>query len=191
MNAPFRHARFTLGSIALLALATACSKESRPAREPSPTFESRIGESTAPAPNAQDVHEHGAMGTMPGVTPGQTSVPREPGAIPPSQSPGVDRTPMPGSSTDTSLGAPSGSTPDTGAIEPMINEREMCDELKIGVNMRIDNVQEGAAIVITPKTGTDLAVVRERAQKIERLVGMINSGNPSGEGSGTTGGPTA
>jgi hypothetical protein len=159
----------SLGAAALLALGAGCSRESRPAQQPttggtSPTFESNVPPTGAEQGAQQGaMGEQGAMGAQPGAMGGQQ------GAM------GGQQGAQPGT-----MGAPQG-VPGAGATgeqqgaqpqAPMAgqSEREMCDTLASGAKLHVEDVQNGVAIVATPRAGSNLATVRDDAQRIERQI---------------------
>ena len=154
MKRSITHLGMTLGSAALIALGAGCSRESRPAQAPpagttSPTFESNVP--TTPAPG----HEQPAPGP-------------EMGAPPPPPPPGAAAPPPPPPQGEMNAPAP----PSTPTEQPSVaigteNDRQMCDALAGAAILHVEDVQNGAAIVIAPKPGHDLASVRDEARRVE------------------------
>jgi hypothetical protein len=67
------------------------------------------------------------------------------------------------------------------------NERALCDSLSQDANMRVEDIQGGVAIVLTPRSGKDLDAVRNDARGIERSLSPGTAGSsgrtqPTGEG---------
>lgn len=148
----------TLGSAALLALGVGCSHESRPAQAPpagttSPTFESNVPPTPPPPGQPGAGTEMGAPAPPP---PGEPPPP-PPGANAPSP-------PPPG---ETGGPAPSMPPEQPGAAAGGENERQMCDSLADVAVLHVEDVQNGAAIVVVPKKGHDLASVHDDAQRVE------------------------
>jgi hypothetical protein len=143
------------------ALLLACRGESRPAQAPENqpgSFESSA--QPAPAPQA------------PAEIPAQPSpMPAQPGEAPMSgQQP-------PSPSTGAPPSAPMGTPPAEAA--PRMSEKELCDALKAGATMKVEEVEGGVAIVIRAKNAGDLSTVREHARAMDR--GLSMSATPSGE----------
>ncbi len=140
----------TLASAALIALGVGCSHESPPAQVPpagttSPTFESNVPTPPAPPP--------------PGPEMGAPAHPPPPAAgAPPPPPPGEMVAPPPPSTPQ---------EPPAGATGGGENERQMCDELAGAAALHVEDVQNGVAIVMTPKAGHDLASVRDDARRVE------------------------
>jgi hypothetical protein len=144
----------TLGSAAALALAVGCSHESRPAETPavgtsSPPFESNV----PPAPPGTPGADKGTTIT-PEPTPGQ---PAQPGK---EAQPG-----QPDAYTAPGAIAPPSQAGTTGDSEHML-----CNTLATEAKLRVEDVQNGVAIVFTPKAGHDLSAVRDDAHQIETSI---------------------
>ena len=144
----------TLGSAALLALGVGCSRESRPAQTPpagttSPTFESNVPSPPPP--------------------PGQPGAAPEMGApAPPPPPPGANAPPAPPPPGEMGGPAPSMAPEQPGAAAAGgENERQMCDSLADVAVLHVEDVQNGAAIVVVPRRGHDLASVHDDAQRVE------------------------
>jgi hypothetical protein len=140
----------TLGSAALIALGVGCSRASRPAQAPpagttSPTFESNVPPTPAPPP-------------PPGPEMAAPAPPPPAAAPPPPPEMGAPT--QPSTPPEPPMGA-------TGAAGGGENERQMCDALAGAAVLHVEDVQNGAAIVMAPKTGHDLASVRDEARRIE------------------------
>jgi hypothetical protein len=159
----------TLGSAALLALGIGCHRESQPQTPPaagttSPTFESNVPPGTPPAGQAQPAPAP-EMGALPPTGPGQP--PGE--AAPPPAPPPAAPAPPP------EMGAQPGAAP-RGAEQPSIttgggeSERQLCDKLVTVAKIHVEDVQKGVAIVIVPKPGQDLSMVRDDARRVESMI---------------------
>jgi hypothetical protein len=156
----------TLGSAALIALGSGCSRESRPAQAPrmgtsSPTFESNVPKSPPPGPGYEPA---------PPMPPGQPTPPPSSTFQPETGEPGPQGAPEP----------PSPQPPmPTGE-----NERQMCDDLAVGAALHVEDVQHGVTIVAIPKVGSSLSNVRDDAQRIETTMRQHAAGAaPSAPGS--------
>ncbi|APR85515.1 Hypothetical protein A7982_10864 [Minicystis rosea] len=79
------------------------------------------------------------------------------------------------------LGSGLGEQPTEGAPAAM-NERALCDALATGARLRVEDVQNGVAIVAQPKAGTNLSTVREDARRLENAI----HANAPTEGAPTT-----
>ena len=167
MQAFIGHARFTLGAVALLALAAGCSHEPKPrqAKQPSPTFESKVGEQ-GQQKNVGTMGAPGAPGTQQ-PAPEPTTGPET--AAPPPVTPEPTQPGAPGT-----MGGGAPSTMGTEPTAPQINEREMCDTLGSDATLVVQDIQGGAAIVISPKAGKDLDSVRSDASHLEQAISTVN-----------------
>jgi hypothetical protein len=159
----------TLGTAALLALAAGCSHE-KPAQTPassttSPTFESNVP-STSTQPGAmgqQPGSQPGQLGTQPYQPGGQQFQPgAEPGQVGVQQPQPSGQPYQPGAQPSPYPGQPSASE------TPPLNERALCDKLATGAKLRVEDVQNGVAIVLVPKAGTNLSTVRDNARDFEQ-----------------------
>lgn len=150
-----------LSVAALMPLAVACSKRQEQAPAGSPVTDTSApstqqpGQSEAPRPTGQ-------MGT------------EQPGSTAPGDVPDGRDQPRPG--LGSGLGQPG--EPQAGAT----NERALCDALASGARLQVEDVQNGVAIVATPKQGGSLSSVRDDAKRLESAIHM---------GAGTHGGAQA
>ena len=130
---------WTLGSAALFALGMGCSHEERPAQAPPVGTTSPTFESAVPpaTPPAQP------PAAQPPAPPPAPPPPTEPAAPPEETKRGVNEP-----------AAPAGPS-----------ERSLCDAMANGATLRVEDVQNGVAIVAIPKGGHDLAQVRDDARK--------------------------
>lgn len=154
-----------MGSAVFIALGVGCSRESRPAQAPptgttSPTFESNVPTPPAPPPG----HEQPAPAPHPEM--GAPAPLPPPGAAPPPPPSGELSAPAPGTPSE---------PPATAAAE---SERQVCDSLASVAILRVEDVKNGAAIVIVPKRGHDLASVRDDARRVETTMRQ-SAGAPS------------
>ncbi len=173
----------SLGAAALLALGAGCSRDSRPAQQPtsgstSPTFESNVPPSGQESGAQGAMGEQGAMGGQQGAM-GQQGAGQQGamGAQGSQQGAGQQGGAMGGQQG--AQGGQQGATgeqPGTGAQggqqAPMAgqSEREMCDTLASGAKLHVEDVQNGVAIVAAPRAGSNLATVRDDAQRIDRMI---------------------
>ncbi|MCC6553001.1 MAG: hypothetical protein IT372_08265 [Polyangiaceae bacterium] len=162
-----------MGSLALVMVA-GCSKQTPPPAEPQ-TIESMPPEAQpgeqAPAPEQQPAPPGGEgaqplgaqpQGAQPQGTQPQGAQPQ--GAQPQGMyGPGTTQG-QPGFG----VGAP-GQQGDSG-------EAMICNELEQTANVRVENTATGAVLIMTPKSGKDMAAVRQVAQRIEARM------QPSGQG---------
>jgi hypothetical protein len=162
-----------------LLMSAGCGGSETP-QQSTPTFESRVGEAT---PRVEP-----APAPAPTPSPAQTD-------------PLVGG---PGSSPSTAAGTGM-ATPPTAPSGP--SEREMCDALLVDAKLQVEDIQGGAALVITPKAGGDLEALKQAARTIESKMppaGMSTpppgtgssgpippSGTSPGGSTGTTTGATA
>lgn len=184
------------GPAALIPLVMACS--SRPAQTPA-------GGATPPAmePGTPSGQQTPGMGTeVPGQAPtgptGQMGSPemgqqlgqqgQQGQMMPPSQheqQPGQ----QPGQQgLGSGLGqqGQQGQQPSEGqqGTAPGINERALCESLASEGRMRVEDAQNGVAIVITPKAGNALSTVRDDARRLESAIRQS-----AGSGEGVVGAP--
>jgi hypothetical protein len=181
----FARSSMILGSLALFALNVGCSRGSQPkSPQPSPTFESRVSEPTGEA------REEEPMGAM---TPAGPSNRGTQGASPQHGAEGMEGGEGPAGPQDGSQGAagsqgsagqsaplpypttpmgsePTQTAPKEGASAPM-SERGLCTAMSQDANLRIEDVQGGVAVVMTPRGGTDMDAIRKDARQVERAIG--------------------
>lgn len=159
MNGSFRHACFHLGSVALVMLATGCAQEQRPAQAPgrSETFESRAPEA------AQGEYGQGYQ--------------QRPGAQPGAQQPGMQH-PMghmehmqQQQQQQTGVGLPA----------EAMTEQQLCEQLAQDSTISVQDIDNGVRIILRPKTGRDLAAIREAAQRIEQRMQPMATAAPRGD----------
>lgn len=203
MNASFRHSRYILASAALLTLGAGCARESRQAQTPSETFESRAPEgstadqgSAAQAPGAAHQHGMGHMHGERGATPderglqGQQGLGSQQGGLGNQQGAGQATGQGAGQATGQGTGQTTGSTSGFGRTTPgaqanaaadMMSEQELCTQLLQGSALRVENIDRGARIVVTPKNKSDLATVRESVTRIEAKFHPTAHATPRGD----------
>jgi hypothetical protein len=159
MKRSLKFMAWTTGAVSLLAAGPGCSHETHPAQTPapegttSPPFESNVG-------------------------PGQTT-PAQPPPAPemgtPSAEPPKAGPPQPG------IGAPQpGAEPAPGATA---NERELCNTLAGHAHLKVEDVQNGVVIVMTPRGGADTSIVKDDARRIENGI-HAGPGGAAGESCG-------
>jgi hypothetical protein len=147
-----------LGS-AIVALAAGC-RESRPPETPvvepaSPTFESNVPPQQAP--RAQETPAAPEMGATPNAPPEQ---------------PAAQKPPAP---AETPL----------AQAAPMENERTLCDALAGHARLRAEDVPHGVAIVITPRSGKEAAMVRDDTRRADTMIRLHRTeSGPIGEACG-------
>ena len=49
------------------------------------------------------------------------------------------------------------------------SERQLCDTLAASAKLRVEDVQNGAAIVLTPKGGHDISSIRDEAHRADTM----------------------
>ena len=83
--------------------------------------------------------------------------------------------------------AQQGSAQQGGQIAPSdASEVQLCEELQHSASVRVENMANGAVLIMTPKSGGDLASVRQIAQRIEGR--MRPSGQGAAQGGAQAGG---
>jgi hypothetical protein len=168
-----------LGALTL----AACSRSAPPPRPPqaSPSFESRVTEDDAlPALRSEPGRPApGAQGMEPGTESDATPPEPQPngagssganGALPKPSTP-MGNEPAPGDRAPGAMSAP-------------LSERGVCAALSQDAILRIEDVQGGVAIVMTPRAGADLDAVRLDAHAVEKAASPAaaqKGEQPSGE----------
>lgn len=142
-----------LAGIALSSvLALGCSGNARDAESPTPPFESRITEGE----------------TRVRVTPPPSSDVTPTSPSDPTESPGA-------------AGA-TGDVDDRGGPVPtrLTREAALCGALAQQATLRVEDIQGGASLVLTPRTEADMQAVRDAARAFEQQMGSVR---PRGDGS--------
>jgi hypothetical protein len=175
MNRSIGSSVLLVGGVALMALA-GCSRN-EPPKQPtsSPTFESDVGTSPPSAPGQPTAPEQpeaappgtpsGSPESPQGTTPREGPSPGQPGdsgaGRPPTGHDAAGEHRGPGSS-------PQGATAPGTEVTPMPTERELCDTLTRDARLLVEDVQGGVTLVLKPRPGRDLSMLREQARQIER-----------------------
>ncbi|WP_437689506.1 hypothetical protein [Sorangium sp. So ce176] len=158
MNAPTRHTihrmHVALGSLALLALASGCGGERRPAQPVTgtPTFESEVPHDEAP-------YGEGPYGEGPhGADEGP------PGAAPWHAQPGPDG----------ALGRGPADEGRTGELaERGIDEHALCEQLAASTSVSAEDIPGGVQIVMTPSPGANATSLDTLARQLDAHLGAI------------------
>lgn len=181
MKVTINHLSVALGSAAILSFAACSHNASQPSTPPrsaptqtSPTFESNV-------PSSQP-----SMGTMPqqsGSSQGYGTEHTDHGAMDHGQQNyGSQGQNMPGQQ---GMEQPSYGAQDqnlqgqTGTAQGTLNYTELCSSLTEQANVRVDNVQNGVALIITPKAGQTLDTIRDKTTEVERAMSSASNGQPS------------
>lgn len=154
-----------VGAAALIALSSACTK--RPSAPPAaPPSEQQPGVNQTPSdqpPPTGPTGQYGAPGEQPGYGSG----------VGPQQGP-------PGRGV---YGPPE--QPGTGAfgagVPAQDNERALCDALANSALLHVEDVKDGVAIVLTPRSGSSISTVHDDARKLESSIHMGPSQEAQGE----------
>ncbi|WP_437599806.1 hypothetical protein WMF28_43990 [Sorangium sp. So ce590] len=149
MNASILRMHVTLGSVALLALASGCGGERRPAQPigRTPTFESE-------APYAAEPQPHAADQRRPGAAPGRAP------------EPGPDergrRPTEPTEEDRTRHGAAGG-----------LDEHELCEEISASSSVTAEDIPGGVQIVMTPSPGASTTSLDMLARRLDAHLGAL------------------
>jgi hypothetical protein len=156
MKRSLKFMAWTTGAAALLTAGLGCSRETHPVQAPAPP----VGTTTSPPFESN-------------VGPGQPTPPAPPPA-PEMGAPPAPPLPAP----QPPIGAPQpGAGPGTAGAA---DEHEMCNTLSNAAHLKVNDVQSGVSITMSPKGGTDLPTLRDDARRIE---GAIHAG-PGREATG-------
>jgi len=169
MKRSIKSVGMTFGLAALLPLAAACSH--KPAQAPSSEAPSanEPGASTEMTPPAQP----GAMGqqTAPAPAPqppgGERIGETQPNAAGQPQQQGLGSgvgAPEAQQAAPPQQAAP-GQMPLAGPAGE--NEKMLCNDISTSAKLRVEDVQNGVAIVLVPRAGKDLATVKDEARRLE------------------------
>jgi len=205
MNGSFRSSLFVLGSAALLSIAGGCARESKPAQTagPSETFESRTSEGSMGEMGSSDqasgtAHQHGMghMHTGMGATPDQQDAQVQHGQGQQGQQgqglQGQQGQGLQGQGAAQSGAGQTAAQPGQGfgqttanaqahAAADMMSEQELCSQLVQGSAIRVENIERGVRVVLSPKNRGDLAAVRESVQRIEARLQPTAQSTPRGD----------
>lgn len=170
MNDTTRKMGMTLGSIALVALVGCASHQAKPApkappQSTSPTFESSAPSATPSHPEMGTTGESwGQQGTQ---APSQSTYPQSQQGM--QNQPGMQQgmQPEPGA---------------TGMTTPPVNYTTLCSSLTSEANIRVDNVQNGVALILTPKAGWTMDSLRDKAQEVEHAMTTASTPGLTTEG---------
>ena len=158
----FRLSCSTLGTVALMILAGCGGQPQQPA-EPQ-TLESMPPGETGES--GQQGEQPGAQ-AEPGAQAGQGMMGHEQMGQPQGQ-PGMGAG---------AQGAPPGAQP---AAPPSpqgdATEVQICAEIQQNATVRVENIANGAVLIMTPKSGSDLASVRQTAQRVEARMRPADQG---------------
>ena len=173
----------TFGATALLSLGVACSSRQTPA--PS------VGAGSSSEPATGTSGQSGATSEM--GTPGQSSMGSMGGAQGSMNGQQGQQGQQGSDSQQGALGSGLGGTMgqgDTGTTPPhagSTNDKALCEGLASSAKLRVEDVQNGIAIVAVPKQGSNLASVRDGARRLESSIhgaeGM-HGGQATGESCG-------
>jgi hypothetical protein len=135
-----------------LLVAVGCSHRGREAQAPEPTPGSPEFESNVPP--AAPTPMHPASPETPVSPPGQEQ------ATPPA---GPGAAPEPGAGPTEPTAPPA--VPEQPAPTAGESERQLCDELANSAKIRVEEIKNGVAIVLSPKGGHGLAILRDDAHR--------------------------
>lgn len=160
MNGSFRHAWFFLGSVALLTLSAGCAQKQKTAQVPgrSETFESRAPEAARDEYGRARGPDYAAEGHPRGDVHHMTRKQQE-----------QER------QRQQQAGATQGVAPQA------MTELQLCNQLTGGSTLTAQDIDNGVRIVLRPKTGQDVAAIRETAQRIEQRMLPMAAPAPRGD----------